>query len=644
MAVRRHHLRGQFTVDKVKSGGGDRRVGYELVGLPPGARRIVLVGNPNTGKSVFFNAFTGLYVDVSNFPGTTVEVSSGRLGQDVVLDTPGIYGVSSFNDEERVARDVILAADLVINVVNGSSLERDLFLTLQLIDMGLPLVVAVNMVDEAERHGLRVDYERLRDILGVPVVPTVATAGRGLDTVRRMLDTARPGRPDPDTLELCKRAGELAGTPEGPAARSEALLMVEDDPTVLAEYGGRPTGRREEVYGRRRKRVDALVAEVVRREQRRADFGRTLSDLSLSPLAGTLIVFIVLLGLYELIGVLAAQKVVGFTEDRLMRGYYEPWIRGLLAPYLAAGGAAAQFLTGEFGLLTMTVTYVVGLLFPLVVAFYLGMSLLEDSGYLPRLATLVDREMMRIGLNGRAVIPVILGFGCVTMAIITTRLLGTARERTIAVALLALTIPCSAQLGVIAGMMAGVGPLAVLIFVGTIAAIFALAGTILDRLLPGVSSDLFIDLPPLRLPRVGNVLQKTWAKTVMFLRDAGPLFVYGSLVISFLKVTGWLADVQGFLAPLTVGWLHLPREAATAFIMGIVRRDFGAAGLSALTLDAAQKVTAVVTITLFVPCIAAVMVIFKERGSLQALIVWASSFVVAFLAGGLIGRLAEAVL
>lgn len=641
MALRRHHLHGRYEVTARR---GEIRTGYELTGLPPGARKIVLAGNPNTGKSVFFNAFTGLYVDVSNFPGTTVEVSSGRLGRDVVVDTPGIYGVSSFNDEERVARDVILTADVVVNVVNASNLERDLFLTLQLVDMGLPIVVAVNMVDEAERLGIHIDFARLRELLGVPVIPTVATRRQGLDIVRGSLDGARPGRRDPLVDDLAARAGELTGAASTPADRAEALLMIEDDPQVLEEFGGRPAGRREEVYRRRRERVDGLVAAVIRRAKPRLSAADALSRLTLHPVWGGLLLAVVLFGLYELIGVLAAQKVVGFTEDTLLRGYYEPWVRRLLAPYLAAGGAAEAFITGEFGLLTMTITYVVGLLFPLVVAFYVGMSILEDSGYLPRLATLVDREMTRIGLNGRAVIPVILGFGCVTIAIITTRLLGTSRERTIAVALLALTIPCSAQLGVIAGMMGGSGGLAFGLYVGAIAAVFVASGTILNRTLPGVSSDLFIDLPPLRLPRAGNVLQKTWAKTVMFLRDAGPLFVYGSLVISLLRVTGWLEDIQGFLAPLTVGWLHLPREAATAFIMGIVRRDFGAAGLAALALDAAQRVTATVTITLFVPCVAAVMVIFKERGPLQALVIWLSSFAVAFAVGGLVGRLAELLL
>ncbi len=641
MALRRHHLHGQF---EVAARHGERRTGYELTGLPPGARRIVLAGNPNTGKSVFFNAMTGLYVDVSNFPGTTVEVSSGRFGKDVVLDTPGIYGVSSFNDEERVARDVILAADIVVNVVNASNLERDLFLTLQLIDLGRPMVVAVNMVDEARRLGLQIDFARLRDLLGVPVVPTVATRRQGLDEVRRMLDAARPGRPDPVTEALVARAGELAGLGEPPSDRAEALLMLEDDPQVLEEYGAGPTGRRDEVYGRRRERVEAMVATVVGRTKARLSAADAVSRLTLHPFWGTLILLAVLFGLYELIGVLAAQKVVGFTEDHLMRGHYEPWVRRLLGSLLAPGGAAETFITGEFGLLTMTVTYVVGLLFPLVVAFYLGMSVLEDSGYLPRLATLVDREMGRIGLNGRAVIPLILGFGCVTMAVITTRLLGTSRERTIAVALLALTIPCSAQLGVIAGMIGGLGLVAFLLFFGAIGTVFVAAGTALNRLLPGLSSDLFIDLPPLRLPRLGNVLQKTWSKTVMFLRDAGPLFVYGSLAISLLRVTGWLDGIQGFLSPLTVGWLHLPREAATAFIMGIVRRDFAAAGLTAMSLDAAQKLTAMVTVTLFVPCVAAVMVIYKERGPAQATVIWLSSFAVAFAVGGLAGRLAELLL
>ncbi|MCL4532080.1 MAG: 50S ribosome-binding GTPase, partial [Actinobacteria bacterium] len=227
------------------------------VNAPSSAQRIVLVGNPNVGKSVFFNAFTGLYVDVSNFPGTTIEVTQARWGNDLVIDTPGIYGVASFNDEERVARDIIIEADRVVNIVDAVHLERDLFLTLQLIDMDIPLVVALNMMDEAESQGLMVDAKLLEELLGVPVVPTAAVRGRGMAELKAAIPSARRGRPDP-----ILRA-KLAGWYGAEAPRRHALLAAEGDEQVARQAGLRPVDAREELYVRRRQRVNDLISRAV---------------------------------------------------------------------------------------------------------------------------------------------------------------------------------------------------------------------------------------------------------------------------------------------------------------------------------------------------------------------------------------------
>jgi len=266
------------------------------------------------------------------------------------------------------------------------------------------------------------------------------------------------------------------------------------------------------------------------------------------------------------------------------------------------------------------------------------LSILEDTGYLPRIAALLDRALTCVGLNGRAVIPLILGFGCVTMAAITTRLLGTSRERLIAITLLAITIPCSAQLGVIIGLLAPLGGSFTAMYLLVILTTFVIVGFGLNKVLPGKSSDLLIDLPPIRLPRPSNVVKKTLNKSYLFLVEATPLFALGALLISVLQLTGTLTTLNNILAPLTVGWLQLPKEAAAAFIMGIIRRDFGAAGLADMSLTAAQTLVAMVTITLFVPCIAAVLVMFKERSIKEDLILWGGTFVIAFLVGGLVAK------
>jgi len=601
-------------------------------------RSVVLVGNPNVGKSVFFSFLTGIYAEISNYPGTTVEVSRGRVGGREYLDTPGIYGVSSFNDEEMVARDIILAADVILNVVDATHLERDLFLTRQLIDMGKPVVVALNFMDEAEKSGLRIDIPLLADLLGVEVLPTTAVRGTGLSRVRDALPRACRGNPDEGIVD------RLRPLMEAGARLPEALLVLEGDPVVSERLALEPGGEREEVYLARRKTVNDVVACAVRDGSGSSRLNEILGRAAVNPFSGIPLMALVLLAMYKVIGVWVAGDIVGLTEETIMQGLYEPWVRSLVSRLLSPGSLPAELLIGEFGLLTMTVTYMAGLLLPLVVGFYLVLSLLEDSGYLPRLATLVDRLMTAVGLNGRAVIPIILGFGCVQLGTITTRLLGTRREKTIAAAILNFAVPCSAQIGVIAGMLAAVGGGLVFVYLAVIFMVLATMGTVLNRLLPGESSPLLIDLPPLRLPRPLNVLRKTRTRSWFFMKEAAPWFVLGSLIVAGLQLSGGLDIWQRALAPVTEGWLRLPREAATAFVMGMVRRDFGAAGLTALSLSSVQVVVSLVVITLFVPCIASLMVLFKERGLKEASAIWIGSWATAFFVGGVLAQFLTVVL
>ncbi|HEY3375264.1 MAG TPA: ferrous iron transport protein B [Candidatus Aquicultor sp.] len=612
--------------------GGHCHSGSLAIDVPHDCQKIVLVGNPNVGKSVFFNYFSGLYVDVSNYPGTTVEISQARYGDNLIIDTPGIYGVSSFNDEEAVARDIILSADTVINVVDAVHIERDLFLTLQLIDMGLPVIVALNFMDEVEQHGLVIDIDLLSDLLGVPVIPTVAVKRQGLEDVETAIGEAREGHQSPS---LHKKLHEMLSRV---GSQPEALIVLEGDPYVAARHGIEPGLEREAIYVSRRERVNDIIGHVVRETRTTETIRQQLGRMVLNPITGLPIFVIILYGLYELVGVLVAQMIVGVTEGTIMQGYWEPFITSVVNPLTSQSGVLGKILIGEFGLLTMTPTYLLGLLLPLVLGFYLALALMEDSGYLPRLATLVDRALNGIGLNGRAVVPLILGFGCVTMATITTRLLGTEREKTIATAILQWAIPCSAQLGVITVLLAALGPGYIALYMGAIFIILVAIGTILSRSLPGETSPLLIDLPPLRLPRLDNVVKKAVLRSYAFMKEATPWFFAGALIVSVMQVSGFLKIWETLWAPITTGWLELPRETATAFVMGLVRRDFGAAGLYTMRLSAVQTVVALVTITLFVPCIASLMILFKERGAKQAVPIWFGSWVLAFGLGGALAQ------
>ncbi len=642
---------------------------------------LALAGNPNVGKSVIFNYLSGMYVEVSNFPGTTIEISKATYRDYELCDTPGIYGVSSFNDEETTARDILLDADVVLNVVDAVHLERDLFLTRQLIDMGKRLCVVVNMMDEAKRRAIAIDIPKLSSMLGVPVIGVTAVRRHSLDAIHELIDQAREGVMDDGLHERLHAMLGFTGS------QAEALLALEGDGVLRTRHGVPESvpSDRDAIYIARRNTVNSILERVQSDAQVRTRFAQALGRAAVSPILGFPLFVVILYLVYQFVGVFVAQDVVDITENAIGHAIVEHQMKALIARSAATridlvkedgegrevvfethrfpDGTAARheewshaltqaslndadvrftytspwitMLFGEFGAVSMTLIYLVFLLLPLVLGFYFALSILEDSGYLPRLAALVDRALRTVGLNGRAVIPLILGFGCVTMATITTRLLGTQREKTIATAILQLAIPCSAQLGVIGALLAGAGMEAVLAYTAIILVFLVAVGTILNKSLPGETSSLLLNLPPMRLPRLTNVLIKTGYRSWFFLKEATPWFFIGAAVISVLQVSGWLEGIQETLQPLVVSWLKLPPEAATAFVMGLVRRDFGAAGLYALTLTPFQTVAALVTMTLFVPCVASLMIMFKERGMRQGMIIWIGSLLLAFLVGGL---------
>ncbi len=652
---------------------------------------IVLAGNPNVGKSVIFNALTGSDADVSNYPGTTIDIARGHLGKDELADTPGIYGVSSFNDEERAARKMILSADIVINVVSAITLERDLFLTVQLVEMGKPLILVINQWDEAKHRGITIDLNRLAAEFGVEVLTCVAVKDEGIEEIKTAVAKARPGKIRPELLELIEPILNQS-TSAKEITQAMAVLIVEGDQPTATACGITSPSHRAEIYSFRRKFVNDLVEASVVQSGSKRSFSNKLGKLLLHPIWGSAISFAVCyLIFYQMLGVWIAGNLVDFTEKQTMKVYYEPNIRRLAANVfpstitvgdkkfdfpqgtlqdVAAGKELDQAISaktvpadeiafnfwsyhnilsvlgnvfvGEYGLATLTVTYLIGLLMPLVIGFYLGLSLLEDSGYLPRLAVLVDRMMNKIGLNGRAIIPLILGLGCVTMATITTRLLTTRREKIIATALLGVAIPCSAQLGVVSGTLARAGggaAWAVYLFV--VIGILAITGVLLNMVLPGKSQGLMIDLPPMRLPRLDNVLRKTWKKSWNFLVDATPMFFLAGFVVTLAQMVGLLDLIIKVLQPIVVNWLNLPNDPRipTTFILGIVRRDFASFGLADVALTPVQAVTAMIVITLFVPCIATVGVMIKERGMKIALSIWFGSWAAAFVIGGVLARI-----
>lgn len=641
------------------------------VPMTPSGNTIALVGNPNVGKSVLFHRLTGQYVVVSNYPGTTVEITRGTLRQVpgiMVLDTPGIVSFPAQSEDEAVTARVLLNDPLqaVIQVGDAKNLRRTLHLAVQLAEMRRPQVLALNMMDEARQRGLNLECAHLADALGIPVVSTVATQGKGVENLIHAVQHATVSSLNleyPPAIEQFLKQAETLLPPAHIVPRALGLLFLSEDPAVEAwlEEKAAPEVL-DTLKGMRRQVEEALAdspASVIL--QTREDFvsqlaGRVLqvsepqtfslameiSHLTTHPLWGIPLLGLILYAMYWFVGVFGAGTLVGLLEENLFGEIINPWVVEHVQR-LIPWQFLSDLLVGQYGLWTMGVTYAFALLLPVVTTFFIAFGILEDSGYLPRMAVLSNRFFSRIGLNGQAVLPMILGLGCVTMATMTTRILPTRRERVLATILLALAIPCSAQLGVVMGMLANVSFSAALIWSGIILLVLLAVGWLAARVMPGERNPLVIELPPLRFPVLSNVLIKTAARLEWYIKEAVPLFLLGTLLLFVLDQAHLLPGIIHGLEPIVTGWLGLPPQAAASFLLGLMRRDFAATELFLMQsqglLNPVQTVVSIVTITLFVPCIASIFMLFKERGAKVTLGILAFIFPFAILVGGLLYRL-----
>ncbi|MFN8186212.1 MAG: ferrous iron transport protein B [Gaiellales bacterium] len=636
---------------------------------------LALIGHPNVGKSVLFQRLTGRYVTVANYPGTTVQVARGTaqfMADTAVLDTPGIVAFPPHSEDERVAARVLLDESLraIVQVADAKKLRRSLLLTVQLAELGLPIVLALNMMDEADSAGFTVDCDLLASLLDLPVVPTVATRGSGVDELIDRIRTARGPDfrlPYPSAIEdaLDDVCPEL---PEAPIdSRALGLLWLTGDETTDDWVGVRVDELTHRRLAARRTALASTLGEppslVIQRArlqfadqavasalsepvERRASRVEKLGRITTHPVLGWPILAAILYGIYWFVGVFGAGRLVGLLEEDLFGSIINPWVTEWVTRLIPVE-LIQDFLVGEYGLWTMGMTYAFALILPIVTTFFLAFSILEDTGYLPRLSVLCNRMFAMLGLNGKAVLPMVLGLGCVTMATMTTRILETRRERMLAIFLLALAIPCSAQLGVVLGMLGSVSFGAMLIWSAVVLAVLLIVGALAARLMPGDRSPLLLELPPLRLPVLSNVVVKTVARIEWYLREVVPLFLAATAFLFVLDRTGALGRMIDGAAWLVTGWLGLPAEAGAAFLVGFLRRDFGATGLFVLDqqgqLVAEQIVVAMVTITLFVPCVASVLMIGRERGMRTAIAITALIFPLAFLVGGILHRVLVAV-
>ncbi|MHB8881044.1 MAG: ferrous iron transport protein B [Thermodesulfovibrionales bacterium] len=635
-------------------------------------KRIVLAGNPNVGKSVIFGLLTGKYVTVSNYPGTTVEVSHGNITlggkRYLVIDSPGVNNFIPMSEDERVTRDLMLAErpESSILVCDAKNLKRGLMLLVQLAEMGLPSVLVLNMEDEAKARGIEIDYGKLEKLLSIRVIGTIAPQRKGISTLKESLLAPRVPVMKIDYGDVLEGyAAKIAALL--PAAsisgRSLALMILAGDDSLrdwlIAHLD---PGRikavedlRDEaqlkfrdpisqiISGRRIALAEEITNSVMKKSGQESGFiAQWIGKWSMHPVWGIFFMLFTLFCFYEFVGVFGAGTLVDFFEEVIFGKYLSPGIEKIVK-YLLPSVLLQDFFVGQYGLFTMALTYAVAIILPITATFFIAFGALEDSGYLPRIAVMSNRLFSKIGLNGKAVLPMVLGLGCGTMATMTTRILETKRERVIATFLIALAIPCSAQLGVILGMLGPYSIKVALWWIGTIILVLGLTGAIAARVIPGERADFFLEIPPMRVPKLSNILVKTASRIEWYLREAVPLFILGTLilfVLDKLRILGWLERAA---APLVVSFLGLPEKTTGAFILGFLRRDYGAAGLFKLSkqglMNEDQIIVSIITLTLFVPCLASFFMIIKERGSKTALLMFSLITGFALLVGGLVNLL-----
>lgn len=661
--------------------------------------RIGLVGSPNVGKSVIFNWLTGRYAAVSNYPGTTVEIARGDalLGNTVVevVDTPGIYSLLPSTEEEAVTRRLLWNEEftVLLHVVDTKNLERALPLTIALMEAGYRLILVLNMFDEAERLGLAVDVGSLEERLGIPCVTTVGTSGQGISQLEELVagellrsrdrgdqgGVLRPVQISKSAMvtypslisDYLNKAGQVLSGSYPWSPKAIALLALEGDKEILGwlrpqdrnnllallrkgpprksgsglvvgqDEFGQPDYEPLTIAAARRQTGDLVLSDVFRLPVGKGGLLRHqwLDTLTLEPLTGLpLLALIIYLFLYRFVGTFGAGTLVDILDRQIFSNLFNPFVNHMV-DQLVANPLVRELLAHEFGVLTLGVRYAVAVVFPIVTTFFASFALLEDSGYLPRLAFLLDRVFKAFGLSGRAVIPLTLGFGCGTMATLVTRTLETRRERIIATFILALAIPCSAQLGVILALLSH-QPKALVIWVVTVGGVALLSGAVLSRLLPGTSARFILELPPLRWPVLRNVWTKTATRVSWYFMEIMPLFILASVIIWLGRITGGLDMLLAAMAPL-MQKLNLPPTLGHVFLYGFFRRDYGAAGLYDMQdrLSVGQLTVAAVTLTLFIPCIAQLVMMVEERGVVVALGILVCVFPMAFLIGMLLSRL-----
>jgi ferrous iron transport protein B len=541
-------------------------------------KKIVLMGNPNVGKSVVFSRLTGANVIASNYPGTTVDFSKGKMkiGEEYVeiIDAPGTYSLEPTNKAEEVALKMLKEADVVIDVVNATNLERNLYLTLELLERDIPVIIALNIWDETHHLGIQIDEKELENLLGIPIVPTVALTGEGIKTLVSRIKEAKTN----EEIKSTSREGR----------------WIE---------------------------IGSLIEKVERVEHRHHTIRDRISDLTIRPLTGLpLAAGIIFLSFWivRLIG----ENLIGYIFEPLFEELYRPVITEL-SKWLGPGfihnlligqyGVEIDFVE-SMGMLTTGLFVPVGMVLPYIIAFYFMLSILEDTGYMPRLATLLDNVFHKLGMHGHGIVPLFLGLGCNVPGALSTRTLETRKQRFISATLLAIAVPCMAQTAMVFGILGPYGIHYIGLVFFTLVILYIVMGLIMNKFVKGASPEIFLEIPSYRRPSLKVILKKTWMRVRWFLKEAIPFLFAGVLVINILYSVGFLQWLGTALSPVMQGLFGLPGESSVSMIIGFLRKDLAVGMLLPLGMSPMQLVIATTMLTIYFPCIATFAVLVKELG------------------------------
>lgn len=633
-------------------------------------RVVALAGNANVGKSVIFNQLTGVDQIIGNWPGKTVERAEGLLQHKglriKIIDLPGIYSFSTYSMEEIVSRDFIALEkpDAVVNVIDASALERNLFFTLQLIELGVPMLIALNQVDLMEKKGLSVDAKKLGDMLGVPVITTVAIKGKGISELTEKIIEVSENKKLPNEIkygreiEQCieKLIAALGNVNVGYPSRWTAIKLLERDTEITRLVGnvdsnipvvaGALADEIERIHGEpssivitgeRYHVADMIAHEVVKETMpgvKKKTLTETLDSIALHPVLGYVTALAVIGGLLVWTFLIGAH-VSDFIQNFLTAiEKYEPVISGPIESIIW-NGAFTGFVAG------------VTLIIPYVLPFYLILAFIEDSGYLTRIAVMLDRGMHKLGLHGKAVIPLILGYGCNVPAVYSCRIMESPKQKKL-LAYLVTLIPCTARTVVILGLVAAFVNIwwALALYAFDILLIIV-AGRIAFRVMPGESVGLIMEMADYHVPSLKVILKQTWARTKSLLIIVFPAYIVGSATVQALYAFGVLNPINAALTPITVWWLGLPVVAGILLIFGIVRKEMTILTLAVIfhttnfgsIMTPVQLIVLALVSMIYIPCLANILALASEFGWKNALAVTIAEIGTAILIGGIAFRL-----